>query len=913
MTRPRARRRPHRLPARAGFRPRGLPGPATFSALIAQFALAVPAAAANLPRWLQPGLPPAWYDEGEIVLLAALALVAFGLLAARRGVHRARTRGEARFRHLLEAAPFGIVVVRDEHAVFLNDTARQALGLPADARPDSAALAQLLPGLAAPSPAPAAGPARAAERREVRLRLPDGQTHDLRLVSLTTTFDAAPARLYFFTDATAELASQRELERSRERLALALEAARDGVWDADLQTGRVAHNPAFGTVIDPGAPAPDDLRSWRDLVHPADRPRLEQAIAAHERGAVAGYECELRIRRRDGSVAWVLEHGRVVERDAAGRVRRLAGTVREITARKRAEQRLEVRNRLAAVFPGARDEELRAALGGVVREALESTTALIGLLDAAGNLHLTRLGGEAGRPVAGHAVLTPPQRPAGLRRLLEAPGPLFLRSANDDGGDAGAAGAAAAEAGLPWPDSALLGAPLPGGGQALGLVAVGGRPGRYATEDERTLTGLAADLAPLIRAHLETEAKEAQLAQAQKMEALGVLAGGIAHDFNNILQAILGFSALARQDTAEPERLLADLDRVQRATERGRDLVQRILQFSRVGEPEAPPLDPLPLVEQLVREARAGAPPRVTVVSDLAADCGRVRAEPAQLRQVLVNLVTNARQALEAEGGTLTVAVAPATVAADDARLPADWHGRAVVVFTVADTGPGIPEAHHARLFDPFFTTREVGQGAGLGLSVVHGLVGGLGGRVTIECPPAGGTVATVHLPRVDAATAPAAAPETPAVAAAPAVRPRILFVDDDVEIRELALALLGRAGCEVDVAVDGLAACEQLLARPDFYDAIVTDEIMPGLGGRDLAHRVAELRPDLPVILVTGLDGPAAAETAPPGVREVVGKPFRGETLAQAVRRALAIRPAAPGSPLDSGNRTPEDDQRRS
>jgi len=831
-----------------------------------------------LPEWLPTHGAPHWLDLGEIALGIALVLVVAGMLRYRGALRRARAAGEARFRILVQAAPYGVVVHRQGQVLFVNDSARRTLRLP-NGSPLTARVPEAL--LRPESPAP---PGLPADGGLVHLALADGAGVDVRAITIDSEFDRRPARLTFIRDMSTELAAQRALAESRDRLEMALEAVRDGIWEVDLETGRLTVSPAFGWVMTPGGVPPADLAGWRALVHPADRARLEAVIADHQRNVTPAYECEMRIRRADGSEAWVLEHGRVATRDDLGRPRRLAGTVRDITARKRAEQRLEMRGRLAAVFLTARGDDLRSSLGTLLQEILEAPCSCVGMFDATGRLRLACNDFTADGAAPEHSLLSPDAVPEALRRVLGSAGPLILT-----------------ETGAETPRAPLLGVRLGSGERVLGLVAVGGRAAGYQHADAETLAGIAADLEPLIQSLLEAEAKDALLAQAQKMEALGVLAGGIAHDFNNILQAILGFSALARQDAGDPERLTADLDRVQRATVRGRDLVQRILQFSRPSEPEAPPLDPVPLTEGLVRELRAGLSGRIRLVSRLEADCGRVRAAPQVLRQALVNLTTNAVQAMEATGGTITVAARPWTVPTDDHRFPPDWCGREVVEFSVADTGPGIPEEHRARLFDPFFTTREVGQGSGLGLSVVHGLVSGLGGHVTIECPAAGGTLAAIYLPRVRASGHAATSDQPPAFPAATegALRGRILFVDDDPEIRDLAVVLLSRAGFDVETAPDGLVACKRITDRPDDFDIVVTDQYMPGLTGRELALRVAALRPALPVILVSGLDEPADPSVAGGLVfREVVTKPFFGQSLCLAVHRALTTGPGGSGGP---------------
>jgi PAS domain S-box-containing protein len=833
----------------------------------------------RFPDWLLSLSPPGWFDAGEIVLAVSLVMVVAGLLRYRGALRRAQAAGEARFRNLTEAAPFGVVVHRQGRMLFINGSGRATLGLD--------------DGFTPPAPLPeglVVSPAARSTGEPVHLRLANGAEVDLQAITIDSEFDGRPVQLTFIRDVTAEQAARRELAENRARLETALEAARDGIWELDPATGRLTGSPLFGAIVAPGRTPPADLGGWRDLIHPADRVRLEAAISDHQRNATAGYECEMRIRRADGSEAWLLEHGRVVTRDEAGRARRLAGTVRDISARKRAEQRLDVRGRLAATFLAARGDELRSAIGALLRERIEAPCSCVGMFDANGRLRLACHCCSDDGAGADHMLLPPDRVPDALQRVLAAADPLAL-----------------AETGIGMPHAPLLGARLVSGGRVLGLVAVGGRSTGYHRADAETLAGIAADLAPLVHSLVETEAKDAQLAQAQKMEALGVLAGGIAHDFNNILQAILGFSALARQDAGDPERLAADLDRVQRATVRGRDLVQRILQFSRPGEPEAPPLDPVPLTEDLVLKLTGTLPSRIVIESRVATDCGRVRAAPQMLRQALENLTTNAVQAMEAGGGRLTVSARPWTVPTDDRRFPPEWCGREVVEFAVTDTGPGIPEAHRARLFDPFFTTREVGQGSGLGLSVVHGLVTGLGGHVAIESPTSGGTVAAIYLPRVRVPGHTFVSDEPPAfpAAAAGALRGRILFVDDDPEICDLAAVLLGRAGFQVETAADGLAACERITAGPDDFDIVVTDQYMPGLTGRELALRVAALRPELPVILVSGLDEPADPSVAGGLVfREVVTKPFFGQSLCLAVHRALKTAPAGRSAgpvPLDS------------
>ncbi len=669
------------------------------------------------------------------------------------------------------------------------------------------------------------------------------------------------------------LAAERDrLQSDHDRLAAAVAAGRHGIFDLDLRTGALAASAAFAEIVTGGGPVPVDGAAWLDLVHPDDRDRLAAARAAALAPAATGYECEARLLPRDAGRRWLLEQGRVCARDEAGLPLRLAGTVRDITARKRAEQRLVMRGRMATAFLATSGEETPGHLAALLRDLLESSHAWVGMLDTQGRLRLS--GGIDGTTTS---CLEPADVPAVLRRVQASAGPLVVTDTGD--------GATSHLS----PGSPLLAARLASGEQVLGLVAVAGRPGGFRADDLETIAGVAADLAPLVQARLAAETADAQAAQAQKMQALGVMAGGIAHDFNNILQAILGFSTLARQDAHDPARLAADLDRVQRATVRGRDLVQRILHFSRPADSAATPVDPLPVLEEIALELRTSQPAGIRVETAFEPGCGLVRAAPEHLKEAVLNLAANAAQAMGAAGGTLSLAIASWRVPADDARFPAAWRGRDAVAITVGDTGPGIPADIRARLFDPFFTTRAVGEGSGLGLSVVHGLVSGLGGQVVLECPPSGGTRATVYLPRVDDRGHGPAGAGAAGLDGDASRRPRVLFVDDDPEIRDLAVALLGREGLSVETAAEGLGACARIAADRARFDVVVTDQYMPGLTGRELALRVAAIRPGLPVILVTGLDEPAEPTVEGALVfREVVTKPFFGQSLVQAVRRAL-------------------------
>ena len=389
-------------------------------------------------------------------------------------------------------------------------------------------------------------------------------------------------------------------------------------------------------------------------------------------------------------------------------------------------------------------------------------------------------------------------------------------------------------------------------------------------------------------------ALEAQLLQSQKMEAIGTLAGGIAHDFNNILAATLGQVALLQQELADHPDAHARLARIRQASERARSLVQQIVTFSRQGPRQAQALlvQPLqPLLQETAALLRSTLPAQVELQLLLPPEPLHVAADAAQMQQVLMNLCTNAWHALQGSSGHIVVglercAVAPGAVAG----LPAGAYAH----LWVQDDGCGMDDETRQRVFEPFFTTKPVGQGTGLGLSVVHGVVAAHHGAITVRGAPGQGSCFDLYLP-----LAPAPQPAGVPVPAAAAPRGRgehLLYVDDDPVMVALACELLQRQGWQVSGESDPRAALAQLQAGPVDWDLLITDFNMPEISGLDLARAAARHQPGLPVILTSGFVSEALrAEVAQAGVVAVVQKEFTQEQLLPAVQAALAARrPAA-------------------
>jgi PAS domain S-box-containing protein len=360
-------------------------------------------------------------------------------------------------------------------------------------------------------------------------------------------------------------------------------------------------------------------------------------------------------------------------------------------------------------------------------------------------------------------------------------------------------------------------------------------------------TGYVRDLTEVRRSEAEHESLEAQLRQAQKMEAIGSLAGGITHDFNNILAVVNGYSDLVLRQLPADHPLRAHVEEIARAGEKAASLTHQLLAFARrqVLEPRVLDLnevvgDITPLLERVLDE-------RIELVTRLDPHVCRVRADESQLEQVIVNLAVNARDAMP-DGGRLTIGTRTEELCR---RTPDGTLMKGhFALLSVSDTGHGIDPAIQDRIFEPFFTTKELGHGTGLGLSTVYGIVQQSGGYVWVASEPGLGSTFDVCLPRVDASVE----QEQPASAPEPARgTERILLVEDDEGLLRLVGELLAYDGFEVETAHDGREAVDLFRRDPAAFGAVVSDVVMPGMGGLDLARRLRELRPGIKLLFMSG------------------------------------------------------------
>ncbi|MDX1927402.1 MAG: ATP-binding protein [Pirellulaceae bacterium] len=419
-----------------------------------------------------------------------------------------------------------------------------------------------------------------------------------------------------------------------------------------------------------------------------------------------------------------------------------------------------------------------------------------------------------------------------------------------------------------------------------------------ATENQQaSMRVVIVDIDARIRAEAEKASLEAQLRESQKMEAMGTLAGGIAHDFNNILAVILGNTELAKHYTPPTDlRMVHCVEEIQKASERARDLVKQLLAFCRRQPTDRQSIPLGPVIEDCIRLLRATIPARVSLMFSCAPNVPNVLADTTQIEQVIINLATNAVQALNGKGGSIQIKL--------DAVERPEGKGKSplkMVRINFTDDGPGIESSVINRIFEPFFTTKPVDEGTGLGLAVVHGIIRAHDGEISVESQVGHGTTFTILLPpngldesvqTVEQGVVPADLERRSTTAAhASHVAPlcRVLYIDDDEMVLQSLVNLFGHYGIQVRGYTDQLTALAALRAATTSFDLVVTDYNMPGLSGLDVAKQVREIRADLPVIVTSGfIDEELHAHADEAGVRALIPKPFSAQYFCDLVQKLL-------------------------
>ncbi len=400
-----------------------------------------------------------------------------------------------------------------------------------------------------------------------------------------------------------------------------------------------------------------------------------------------------------------------------------------------------------------------------------------------------------------------------------------------------------------------------------------------------SMIGTVQDITERKQAEEKRSQLEEQLRQAQKMESIGTLAGGIAHDFNNILGIIVGNTELAMVDVPEGNPVRYNLEEVHKASLRARDMVKQILRFSRQTEQEAKPIRISPIIEESLNLLRSSIPTTIEIRKNISPHADTILGDPTQINQILMNLCTNAVHAMRENDGLLEVCLKNMTICEKDIIRYHDLSPGKYVVLTVSDTGQGLEPELIDRIFDPYFTTKEVGEGTGMGLAVVHGIVNNHNGTIYVYSEPGKGTTFNVYFPLIERQTE----CESTSLGPLRTGTERILFVDDEESLADLGKRSLQHLGYEVTVRTNSIKALEAFKAQPDNYDLLLTDMTMPSMTGKDLAQKVLRIRPGFPIILCTGFSETITKEKAEQiGIKTLVMKPLVMRDLAETIRQVL-------------------------
>lgn len=755
----------------------------------------------------------------------------------------------------------------------------------------------------------------------------------------------------------------RHLAASEERLAYALDATLDGLWDWDISSGQVYFSPQWARLL---GFSPEEIlprvEFFYSILHPDDHDSVRTAMEAHFAGRIPVKQGEVRLRTKSGEFRWFLDRGKVVVRDAEGEPLRMVGTITDITERKKTEAALQesehelrlITNRVPG--PVSRvDRELRYRFVNdhYLRSFGRSRSEIIGrhMPEILGPEMFRRLEPHVRRVLAGEAVVFENQirLPSGEERFAivhfvpdvdvwqKVVGFFVIafditerREAERDLRISHAALKSISQGVMIARADGVILSINQAFANLTGYTAADliGKDRRFLTEqltdplaidrirvtqqtgtefhgevmdrrkdgssfwNELTITpvrdeqGEVSHFIRVTRDITKRRSLEEQLSQSQKMEAIGQLAGGVAHDFNNILAAILGNTEISLTELPPSHPVRENLAGIKAASLRAKSLIQQILTFSR----QQPPNREVISLESVVRESahflRATIPATIELVVAVDPNVPAVLADSTQIHQVLVNLGTNAWHAIGDQPGCIEIRLQSLEVGESDADSLEGCRPGRFACLSVRDTGKGMQPETLRRIFDPFFTTKQPGEGTGLGLSVVHGIVQAHDGFISVVSRPGRGTTFKVLLPvgsTAETANPPTNNPPQRGTGA------RVMFIDDETSLVVLGKRMLEHLGYQVTCFTSPSEAVEAFRQTPSQFDAVITDLNMPGMSGFQTAAKLQEISPPIPILLCSGRiteDLRQRAKAA--GIRETLHKPNTLEEFSQALHRAI-------------------------
>jgi PAS domain S-box-containing protein len=801
-------------------------------------------------------------------------------ITERKQEEAAQRATEARYRALFEYAPDGIVIADpksyyvDANASMcqmLGYTREELIGLHASDIVVQDEIQQIEPAIAAIS-------AKTGYRREWKFRRKDGSVF---AADVMATMMPDGNMTGMIRDVTERKLAEEKLRLHEAVLRETGHIARVGGWSFEVATGKGYWTDEVARIhdLDPAAQVSKEI--GLSYYSAESRQRIELALQeAVQHGTP--YDLELEIKTAAGNHKWIRTIGHPITEQ--GKVVRVRGSFQDITERKHAELRLKLQYAVTLVLAEGASlertsqkiiETLGEGLGWDLGELWKvdrvsqvlrrsevwhpPSTEFLEFATASAKMTFVRGQGLPGRVWAlGRPEWSPDimQDPGFMRRALI--GPMGLHG---------------------W-----IGFPIMLRNEILGVV------GFFSTEVQQPDNELLAMLSTLgvqLGQFIEKQQLAEQFRQAQKMEAIGTLAGGIAHDFNNILSVIMGYAELIKMTVTDDPHLLESVDAMWNAGSRATKLVRQILTFSRREEIKREVLQLGPVVAETLKFLRATIPSAIEFKVDLAGNTPAVLADSTQVHQIVMNLGTNAWHAMKDRSGRLEVKLENFEVDTELAESHLHVRPGSYVRLSVSDTGKGMDRATMNRIFEPFFTTKGPDEGTGLGLSVVHGIMQGHDGAITVYSQPGEGTTFHLYFPALSGEVSNR---ETPATPISQGSGQRILVVDDEEALAQLEKRILTRLGYVVETRNRAIEALDLVRAAPDQFDLVITDMTMPVMSGVDLAQQLAQVRPALPVILTTGYPGSLKREQLRGmGIRELLLKPPSVQSLGTAVHRVLS------------------------
>lgn len=692
----------------------------------------------------------------------------------------------------------------------------------------------------------------------------------------------------FNRDITEKKLAEEALKHSEERYDLAMQFVNDGLWDMNLETREIYFSPSWKRMLGyKDHEIKNEVSEWERFIDSEDvapiRKMVEEVIArTRDR-----FEIEFRMLHKNGRWIDILSRGNVVF-DENGKGVRLVGTNVDITERKWAENALRKAHGELEYKVLERTEELQASNERLTQQIKEREQAEEAYRESEAFLNLTgQIAKVGGWEVDGKSIEAFWTKET--YNIVEVPFD-----------------------GIPVPfEEALVFFTLEDKIKFAKLIqrafeqnetsdlecqittAKGNKKWIKAVcnpivVDNKVikLSGTFQDITEQREAEEEKETLRSQLQQSQKMEAIGTLAGGIAHDFNNILSVILGYTELAQTNLPEGSKASNHLGQSLIGLNRATELVKQILTFSRKSDQELQPIKVQTITKEVMKLLRSSLPTTIDIRKDIDYSCENVLADPTQIHQIILNLCTNSSHALRETGGIIAVSLKQVRLDQEDIYKIIDLKPGSYVKLEVSDNGIGMEKEIQEKIFDPYFTTKKKGEGTGLGLSVVHGIVKTLSGDITVYSEPGKGTTFNVYLP-VNA-SAKEIAPEKISITNITG-NEHILIVDDDQDIVQMNKEMLENQGYTIYPFTDSVEALSVFEKAPAKFDLLITDMTMPQKTGAELSQEVLATRPDLPIILRTGFSDLINEEEAKRiGIKKYLMKPVRQNDLLAAVREVL-------------------------